>query len=209
MVMKKLILFSLLLWVGCTNCTMSIKSYDNSVADTIIYKPIYYHYPASEVDTIITTRANIICNKYHYCDFVTAKKFKPINPIKDYMPPFIDALTFMIVLTPIDTLMFSYLFETTDSTKNKREIFYNNIKCKIKRILFKDSDDFDFTDNMTDYRNAEYYANDTEILICSAPSHWTGLVLSKYRFCQLIDKKKNICYEFYLDIDYCRAQITR
>ena len=44
------------------------------------------------------------------------------------MPPFIDALAFTIVLTPIDTLMFSYLFEITDSTKNKREIFYNNIK---------------------------------------------------------------------------------
>jgi len=161
------------------------------------------------VDTIITTRANMICNNYHYCDFLTAKKFKRINPIKDYMPHFIDVQAFTIVLTPVDTLMFSYLFEITDSTKNKRDIFYNNIKCKVKRILFKDSDDFDFTENMTDYRDAEYYANDTEILICSAPSYWTGLILSRYRFCQLIDKKKNICYEFYLDYEFCQVQNTK
>jgi hypothetical protein len=79
-----------------------------------------------------------------------------------------------------------------------RNIIYNGKKSIIHRIIIKDSIDFKFTDFICDYKNAKFFASNQFVLVKSQPTQWTGL-MNQYEFYQLIDTKKNICYEFFLN----------
>ncbi len=110
----------------------------------------------------------------------------------------IDSLSFGFKIKK-DTLKLSYQFSSTEKNKHDRNVIYNNKKNLLKKITIKDSTVFKFNGFMCDYKNANFYQNKNFILIKSRHDEWTGSI-NQFKFYQLIDKEKKICYEFFLNV---------
>lgn len=180
--MKKIVFsftVSLIILAGCKNEKKIIQAKKES----------------DKIDTIIASPNNIISN-FNYCDLIASKGFTSIK-LDTYNIPNIDSLSFGFRFKN-DTLKLSYQFSNTNKNKQDRNVIYKNKKIFFKRIIIKDSATLSFNGFMCDYRNANFYSNVKYILIKSRPENWSGSI-NQFRFYQLIDKDKKLCYEFFLN----------
>lgn len=148
-----------------------------------------------KIDTIISNQNSIVLN-YKYCDLINSKNFTLINPLQYHIDN-IDSLSYGFRIGK-DTLLLTYQFSNSDKNMQDRHVIYNRKEMLPKRVLIKDSTVFEFNGFMCDYHNAKYYTDKDIILIKSEPSQFTGL-MSQYEFYQVIDRTKNIVYEFFVN----------
>lgn len=137
------------------------------------------------------------------CDMALANNFKAIKPqmvpwATDPKDPysesyFIDGKK-LTILQPLKR------FDLPDSN---RRYFYDGKEIKTVRVLF-DSLKFNFTNITFDYGDSpqNIFQNENSILLRNEPVDWTGLA-NKYRFIQLFDLRKMICYEFFVNYYTC------
>lgn len=90
-----------------------------------------------------------------------------------------------------------------DLPDSNRRYLYDGKEITTTRVLF-DSLNFDFNNITFDYGNSpqNIFQNESWILLRNQPVAWNGLA-NRYRFVQLFDLKKMICYEFFVDYYKC------
>lgn len=180
--MIKIYIFSLsvMFFSDCKN----IKSYSTSI----------------QVDTISSTQ--FLADR-NICDVALAKNFKAIKPqmvpwATDPKDPysesyFIDGKK-LTILQPLKR------FDLPDSN---RRYFYDDKEIKTVRVLF-DSLKFNFNTVSFDYGYSpqNVYQNKDFVILRNESADWSGLI-GQYRFIQLFDFKKLVCYEFFVNYYAC------
>ena len=137
------------------------------------------------------------------CEVAIANNFKEIKPpmvpwATDLKDPysesyFIDGKK-LTILQPLKR------FDLPDSN---RRYFYDGKEIKTVRVLF-DSLKFNFNSVTFDYGYSpqNIFRNKNSILLRNEPADWSGLI-GQYRFIQLFDLRKMICYDFFVNYYAC------
>lgn len=153
-----------------------------------------------QVDTL--SQKQFFADK-NICDIALANNFKEIKPqmvpwATDPNDPYSESYFIegkkLTILQPLKR------FDIPDSI---RRYFYDGKEIKTIRVL-SDSLEFDFN-NITidyDYSPQNIFQNGSCILLRNEPVDWTGST-NQYRFIQLFDLKKMICYEFFVNYYAC------
>ncbi len=172
-------LFMSSIGMGCNNTSKFQRHSLKMAIDTVYY----------------TDKLSFSLGHYSYCDFANLDSFNMI-PAKVAFSSTMNESTYNVSYLK-DKISFIYNFKN-----GNREIYVNSQQIPICRFIDK-NEEFIFDNFNCDYSNDYYYENDNYYLVSSVPSNWTGLITSKVRFVQLIDKKANKCFEFFVDISYC------
>ncbi|CAN5685598.1 hypothetical protein BH10BAC3_BH10BAC3_38800 [soil metagenome] len=137
------------------------------------------------------------------CGIVLANGFKEIRPqmvpwATDTSDPYSE--TYLIDGMKLKILQPLKRFDLPDSN---RVYFYDGRLLNVVRVLF-DSLKFNFNNVTIDYGYSakNVFQNAKYVLLRNEPVAWSGLA-NRYRFIQLFDFKKAICYELFVDYYAC------
>ena len=142
------------------------------------------------------------------CSLALAADFREIKPpmvpwATDTADPFSES--YLIDGKKLKIIQPLKRFDFPDSF---RRYSYDGKAIKVIRILF-DSLRFNFNNIALDYGDVpkDVFQKDTHVLLRNEPMGWSGSA-NTYRFIQLFDFKKLICYEFFVNYYACSNEYS-
>jgi hypothetical protein len=142
------------------------------------------------------------------CNFVLANDFKEIKPsmiswAEDPNDPYSESYIInngrLKIWQPLKRL---------DLPDSNRRYFYADKPIRSVRVLI-DSLKFNFNNISLDYgyESKNIFQQGNFVLLRNEPVTWNGLA-NRYRFIQLFDLKKLICYEFFANYYGCQDKVA-